>query len=337
MAAKATISSNKEQNEDHSNKAGSSTTTVVVEEKKTLPPNFEVESVKVEQVAHRGWSFITQKRHILDSNELDIWSNELHIPVLPEMIFGYNQMSFKKVITIPTTEAPYKILFTYSFDAKSGLKLCSGQPAKIKLAFSKNWKESNKGQVEKIKNSTQDSSTLDYDWTYSTPYTGDISYIVQDQNNIDVSKTTTFIKNPNFGVGVETTETMDLERLKKQDPIITFSEIMLFEDELGDNGGALLSVKMRVMKDYYYCLVRYYLRVDDVLFRIYDTRVFHDFNTDYILREFQHREDDFQRIRKMIHPGSFTDSNIVYNYLTLRRRLCERISINPFHSETKVS
>lgn len=40
------------------------------------------------------------------------------------------------------------------------------------------------------------------------------------------------------------------------------------------------------MKDCWFALIRHYLRVDDVVIRIYDTRLFHDYSTDYILREF---------------------------------------------------
>jgi hypothetical protein len=40
------------------------------------------------------------------------------------------------------------------------------------------------------------------------------------------------------------------------------------------------------MKDCWFGLLRSYLRVDDVIVRIYDTRFFCDYSTNYILREF---------------------------------------------------
>ena len=56
-----------------------------------------------------------------------------------------------------------------------------------------------------------------------------------------------------------------------------YDDIILFEDELDDSGGAKCHVRYRVMDDCFYCLIRYYLRVDGVAVRIFDTRVFHSF------------------------------------------------------------
>jgi len=60
----------------------------------------------------------------------------------------------------------------------------------------------------------------------------------------------------------------------------------LYEDELGDNGSVSTEVRFRTMKDCWFALIRHYMRVDDVVIRIYDTRLFHDYSTNYILREF---------------------------------------------------
>jgi len=40
------------------------------------------------------------------------------------------------------------------------------------------------------------------------------------------------------------------------------------------------------MKDFFYGLLRYYLRINEVIIRIYDTRIYHSFDTNYIHREF---------------------------------------------------
>ncbi len=44
--------------------------------------------------------------------------------------------------------------------------------------------------------------------------------------------------------------------------------------------------RYRVMADCFFVLLRYYLRVDEVLVRIFDTRIFHSFDTNHLLREF---------------------------------------------------
>lgn len=42
----------------------------------------------------------------------------------------------------------------------------------------------------------------------------------------------------------ETDERVDIELLKKKEKIYFFDDVILFEDELADNGCALLNVKM---------------------------------------------------------------------------------------------
>jgi len=39
-------------------------------------------------------------------------------------------------------------------------------------------------------------------------------------------------------------DTIDLDRLRKPEPILFFDEIVLFEDELADNGTAMYTVKL---------------------------------------------------------------------------------------------
>lgn len=62
-----------------------------------------------------------------------------------------------------------------------------------------------------------------YDWTFSTPYCG--------------STSAGFVATPT------TTQKIDVERLKLPDPILLYGELVLFEDELGDNGCSMLTVK----------------------------------------------------------------------------------------------
>eukprot|EP01121_Diplochlamys_sp_Union-15-3_P013713 TRINITY_DN4294_c0_g1_i1.p1 TRINITY_DN4294_c0_g1~~TRINITY_DN4294_c0_g1_i1.p1 ORF type:complete len:309 (+),score=43.06 TRINITY_DN4294_c0_g1_i1:78-929(+) len=268
--------------------------------------------LKQEEFTHKGWHFRTSKRHILSSEEIEEWVKELKLPVLPEMVFGYNTIVIEKPICEGVT-------FSYSFNAMSALKLCIGKEADVKLLISKDWTESNKLQVEKIKTTIEKSSKLpiSYDWTFSSHYLGDIHFVSSPN-----------IQNPKFGIPEASTDVINYDRLKKQDPILAFSEIHLFEDELGDNGEAQLSVKFRVMNDYFYGLVRYYLRVDGVLFRIHDTRIFHDFDTDYILRETQHREDSFDKVKKLTHPSTYNDSNMIWNLLPVKLCKTEKITIH---------
>ena len=52
------------------------------------------------------------------------------------------------------------------------------------------------------------------------------------------------------------------------------------------------------MNDCFFGLLRYYLRVDNVLVRIIDTRFYHSFGDNYIFRDFQVKEATFEVLNK---------------------------------------
>lgn len=74
--------------------------------------------------------------------------------------------------------------------------------------------------------------------------------------------------------------------LGQDNPVLHFSEVFLWETDLEDCGYAMSKVRYRVMADCFYVLLRNYLRVDGVLVRIFDTRIFHKFGDKFIRREF---------------------------------------------------
>ena len=57
------------------------------------------------------------------------------------------------------------------------------------------------------------------------------------------------------------------------------------------------------MDNCFFVLVRYYLRVDGVCVRILDTRIFHEFGTSSVLREFKHLESDWNQIKSRGFTG----------------------------------
>jgi len=60
-------------------------------------------------------------------------------------------------------------------------------------------------------------------------------------------------------------------------PILFFDEIVLFEDDLHDNGQVQFSIKLRIMPTCAYVLARLWVRVDNVILRLRETRVLVDF------------------------------------------------------------
>jgi type 2A phosphatase activator TIP41 len=118
-----------------------------------------------------------------------------------------------------------------------------------------------------------------FDWSYSTDYKG------------------TTPPTPAFQ---PTDSPIPLHLLKRPDPIHFFDELVLYEDELADNGIAMLSCKIRVMPARLLLLVRFFMRLDDVVFRIRDTRVYVEFGTNEVIREYTAREDKYEEVRKKL-------------------------------------
>ncbi|KAM4682634.1 TIP41-like protein isoform 3-T4 [Amazona ochrocephala] len=118
-----------------------------------------------------------------------------------------------------------------------------------------------------------------YDWTYTTDYKGTL---LGDTAALKV---------------VPTTEHINTEKLKAREQIMFFEEVLLFEDELHDHGVSSLSVKIRVMPSSFFVLLRFFLRVDGVLIRMNDTRLYHEADKAYMLREYTSRESKISSLK----------------------------------------
>lgn len=118
-----------------------------------------------------------------------------------------------------------------------------------------------------------------FDWSYSTDYKGTV-------------QTTS----PNFE---PSTKPIPLELLKRPDPILFFDEVMLYEDEMADNGITLYSCKVRVMPQRLLLLCRFFMRLDNVLLRIRDTRVYVEFGTGEVIREYVAKEEKYEVVRQV--------------------------------------
>lgn len=153
-----------------------------------------------------------------------------------------------------------------------------------------------------------------FDWSYSTDYKGTTSSVA---------------------VSFEPTEKqIPLELLKRPDPIQFFDEVMLYEDELADNGITMLSCKVRVMPARMLLLCRFFMRLDDVLFRIRDTRVFVEFGTGEVIREYTAREEQFETVRRKLAssredvPAMLRDANKLVEMLPVVDRALEKLILH---------
>jgi len=112
-----------------------------------------------------------------------------------------------------------------------------------------------------------------------------------------------------------------IEELSRPDPILFYSEIPLFEDELHDNGTTSLLTRVRVMPTSFFILSRFFLRVDGVLFRIFDTRIYHPLSSDppLIVRETSGWEVKYDSIKQFLPTPDLSplnDPNFIARVIT---------------------
>ena len=118
---------------------------------------------------------------------------------------------------------------------------------------------------------------------------------------------------------------------------------MLFEDEMADKGFSRVNVRFRVMHDCFFVLLRSYTRVDHVLVRILDTRIFgrlppaasgEQQEPMEIIRDFQHRESTYSQLKaKGFTFGSQwslspAQSDEIYGYLNLKGETRDRLIVS---------
>lgn len=68
---------------------------------------------------------------------------------------------------------------------------------------------------------------------------------------------------------------------------------------MADNGITLLSCKIRVMPARLLLLCRFFMRLDNVLLRIRDTRVYVDFESGEVIREYVAKEETYEAVRQV--------------------------------------
>jgi type 2A phosphatase activator TIP41 len=153
--------------------------------------------------------------------------------------------------------------------------------------------------------------TKPYDWTYTTTYTG------HEHAESSTSRSAPFW---NSAESDNSSHSIPMAELTRPDPILFYAEIPLFEDELHDNGSSNLLVRIvsgsdclqhiacyadsniqRVMPTCLFILSRFTLRVDNVLFRTHDTRIYHSFASEppLVVRETSGWEAPYDRVRRV--------------------------------------
>jgi len=66
---------------------------------------------------------------------------------------------------------------------------------------------------------------------------------------------------------------------------------------------SLFTVKIRVMPHRLLLLARFFLRLDGVIFRLRDTRVYVEFSTGEVIREYIAREEEYDSVKAKFGNG----------------------------------
>ncbi|VDL14522.1 unnamed protein product, partial [Hymenolepis diminuta] len=213
-------------------------------------------SINIQEHKIGPWFVKTKQSHILNSVGYDreLFESNLKLPSTPEMIWANNR------VVLALNDGEHKA--TFEFNALDALRKVDTERVYFKIPAAEEWINSKKEAF---------STAKPYDWTFSTAYDGTLigNWTIQSTN-----------------------EGLDQVFIRSHDPILLYGSIDLFEDELGDNGIAMLNVKIRVMSSGFFVLQRFFLRIDGSLLRVWDTRLQWRINDKYLLREVKRMDSE---------------------------------------------
>ncbi|KAF1732136.1 TIP41-like protein [Beauveria bassiana] len=232
-------------------------------------PFLSSESLSAATTTHvqRNFRIATRKLPISKAGAIDAMTERIGIP-MPEMIFGDNLVS--------VTHAPSG--WSIRFATPEALDAVDKTDKHmLKVAYARDWESTREGTTQKIKEVVKP-----YDWSYSTTYAG--TEIAAEGARL-----------------TESSDAIPIELLKRRDPILFFDEVVLYESELDDNGISVYSAKLRVHEHRMLLLCRLFMRLDNVIVRIRDTRIYVDFTTEQVIREYTAKEASFDEVKNALY------------------------------------
>lgn len=237
------------------------------------------------------WKVSTRKQPILKAEPIEELSKSIGIPI-PEMIFGDNFVAIEHIAS------GWKL----EFNAKDALdRVSKTEEGMLQVAVADAWKK-DREHNEDIKQVVKP-----FDWSYSTDYKG----TTHDGGSKGEWQATDQNKNP-----------IRTDLLSRPDPILFFDGVDLYEDELADNGIGLLNIKIRVMPERLLLLSRFFLRLDGVIVRIRDTRVYVEHATNRVIRQYTAKESKYEDLQTKLSsmrenvPEALRDANKIAPLLT---------------------
>ncbi|KAJ7771142.1 TIP41-like family-domain-containing protein [Mycena maculata] len=291
-----------------------------------VPVHKLLESPTSRAIQIHDWTVTVSTNPISNAQDCDDLHRALGFP-LPEMTFGSNFLSLE--------HGPSKWKYDFSTaDALHGVKNGELGPGDggVKVGYADAWLRSRTNPSSSLP-MPKTVPTKPYDWTYTTTYAGHPGIWtppeIDDGGSEAGSRPTTPIvedpPQPWSWVPADAdnpAHVIPLAELTRPDPILFYAEVPLFEDELHDNGSSHLLVRVRVMPTCIFILARFTLRVDGVLFRTHDTRMYHSFASSppLIVRETSGWEAPYDRVKGALPRRDdltpLTDATFIAKVLT---------------------
>ena len=244
-----------------------------------LPPNNN--EIILSKFNHKGWDFYSHSENMMNSKDLDILiknkdENKLHINHLPEIFYGFNRL-----FLINKTKN-----FCYEFNPLQMLSLANYTQRKKLLKEKEIYYIPNQAKSQYSKT---DDTKNEEDWSFSSPYMGHITSInisPMSKYYPEIKETKVFKKEK---TNIKYPET-------KVENVLNYNQIHFFEDELGDIGFSEGKIGFGVMNECFLGLMRCYLRVDNMVVRNIDTKIYHKFGDNYIIRNFLVKEKTYDEL-----------------------------------------
>ncbi|CAN8075869.1 unnamed protein product [Agarophyton chilense] len=252
----------------------------------------------------KQWTIRGVERPIATSAVEEHLSHVLGIK-LPGMLFDSNSLRLRFVPKCSNVSADTQLAFELSFTTRAALEMVGDADPSIRVRAAACWEGKNRRADVEVTNIEHAS-----DWTFSTKYKG----TMKPSFPITSVQTTSAITEDQVQAlaASKSLVPIDYNALRNtQLPILYSSHIILFEDELDDNGTASYKVRIRVMPTFFFALARFFLRVDGVLLRVYDTRYYHQFGSGVLVRETLMKEAKLDSSWAGVHPSVLRDPDLV--------------------------
>ena len=245
-----------------------------------VPPNNK--EIELSKFSYKGWDFYSHTENMLNSKDLDILiknkeENGLYISHLPEIFYGFNRL-----FLINESQN-----FCYEFNPLQMLSLTNNN---VRQKLLKEKEIYYIPTQAKSQYSKTDDTKNEMDWSFSSPYMGHITSI----NNCIMNK---YYPKINETKKFRTEKSNMIFPEIKVENVLNYNQVQFFEDELGDIGLSEGKIGFGVMDQCFLGLMRCYLRVDNMLVRNIDTKIYHKFGEKYIIRNFSVKEKTYDELK----------------------------------------